>query len=55
MNHIEPYLTSLFTFLGVTDLRFINAGGTMWERFGVDRGTILQPALESIHSQFQAA
>ncbi len=55
MNHIEPYLTSLFTFLGVTDVRFINAGGTVRARFGVDPGAILQPAIASIHAQFHTA
>jgi FMN-dependent NADH-azoreductase len=59
MNFVEPYLQSLFGFLGVTDASFINAGGTARARFGVDRETILQPALESIHNrvhtQVQAA
>jgi FMN-dependent NADH-azoreductase len=55
MNHIEPYLRSMFAFLGVTDVNFINLGGTARARFGVDRGTILQPALTSIRAQFQAA
>ncbi|HUB79999.1 MAG TPA: NAD(P)H-dependent oxidoreductase [Bryobacteraceae bacterium] len=54
-NHIEPYLRSVFAFLGVKDVTFINAGGTARARSGVDRATILQPALESIHAQFQAA
>ena len=55
MNHIEPYLRSVFGFMGVKDVTFINAGGTARARFGVDRGTILQPALDSIRAQFQAA
>jgi FMN-dependent NADH-azoreductase len=55
MNHIEPYLRSVFGFLGVTDVTFINASGTGRARFGVDRATILQPALASIRAQFQAA
>jgi len=54
-NFIEPYLRSLFSFIGVTDTKFINASGTVRQRFGVDRGTILQPALASIHGQLQAA
>lgn len=48
MNFIEPYLKSLFSFIGVTDSSFISAGGTGRQRFGVDRETILQPALASI-------
>jgi FMN-dependent NADH-azoreductase len=55
MNFIEPYLRSLFAFVGVTDTSFINAGGTARLRFGVDRTTILQPALQSIQAQFQTA
>lgn len=54
-NHIEPYLRSVFGFLGVTDVTFINASGTARARAGVDRATILRPALDSIHAQFQAA
>jgi FMN-dependent NADH-azoreductase len=54
-NHIEPYLRSVFGFLGVKDVTFINASGTSRARSGVDRATILRPALESIHAQFQAA
>ena len=55
MNHIEPYLRSVFGFLGVTDVTFINASGTARSRFGVDRASILQPALASIREQFQMA
>jgi len=52
MNFVEPYLRSLFGFMGVTDVSFINAGGTGKLQYGVDRQTILQPALASIHAQF---
>jgi FMN-dependent NADH-azoreductase len=55
MNFIEPYLRSLFAFLGVTETSFINAGGASQVRFGVDRASILQPALASIEAHFQAA
>ena len=54
-NHIEPYLRSVFGFLGVSDVTFINAGGTSRARSGVDHASILRPAIESIHAQFQAA
>jgi FMN-dependent NADH-azoreductase len=54
MNFIEPYLKSLFSFIGVTDTNFISASGTARQRFGMDRDTILQPALASIHGQMQA-
>src|SRR5258706_13709173 len=52
MNFVEPYLRSLFGFIGVTDVTFINASGTGKVQYGVDRQTILQPALASIHAQF---
>jgi len=55
MNFVEPYLKSLFAFIGVTDTNFISASGTARQRFGVDRDTILQPALASIHEQLEAA
>ena len=55
MNFVEPYLRSVFGFIGVKDVTFINAGGTARARFGVDRATILQPAVESIRAQFHAA
>jgi len=55
MNFVEPYLRSLFGFVGVTDTVFINAGGTARLRSGVARETILQPALESIHARVMAA
>ena len=55
MNHIDPYLRSVFGFLGVTDVTFISAGGTGRARFGVDPATILQPAFASIREQFHTA
>jgi FMN-dependent NADH-azoreductase len=55
LNFIEPYLRSLFAFMGVTEISFVTASGTSRLRFGVDRETILQPALRSIQARFQAA
>jgi FMN-dependent NADH-azoreductase len=55
LNFVEPYLRSLFAFIGVKETTFISASGTARHRFGVDRGTILQPALTSIHGRLQAA
>jgi FMN-dependent NADH-azoreductase len=55
MNFVEPYLRSVFGFIGVTDTRFVNASGTARLLYGIDRETILQPALASIHAHFQAA
>jgi FMN-dependent NADH-azoreductase len=54
LNFVEPYLRSLFDFIGIRETIFISASGTARHRFGVDRGTILQPALTSIHG-LQAA
>jgi FMN-dependent NADH-azoreductase len=53
MNFVEPYLRSIFGFIGVTDTRFVSAGGTAKLQYGVDRQTILRPALEFIDAQFQ--
>ena len=56
LNFVEPYLRSAFGFLGVTDVVFINAGGASAIRTGkVDRGTFLQPHVESIRAAVQAA
>lgn len=53
MNFAEPCLRSVFGFIGVTDISFINAGGTDKLRYGVDRETILRPPLASIRAQLQ--
>ena len=55
LNFVEPYLRSLFGFIGVTDTRFVTAGGTARRRFGVEPGVILQPALDAVRAHFQAA
>ena len=56
MNFVEPYLRSVFGFLGVTDITFIHAGGASALAFGqIDRPTFLQPHLDSIRMQFQPA
>lgn len=55
-NFVEPYLRTVFGFLGVTDVRFISAGGAAALNYGkVDRQTFLKPHVESIRAQFQAA
>jgi FMN-dependent NADH-azoreductase len=55
MNFVEPYLRTVFAFLGVTDSHFITAGGTARLRGGIDRETLLRPALASIHSHLATA
>jgi FMN-dependent NADH-azoreductase len=55
-NHVEPYLRSVFGFLGVTDQRFLSAGGAAALMSGqADRSTFLKPHVEAIRSQFVAA
>ena len=55
-NFVEPYLRAVFGFVGVTDVKFINAGGAAALNYGkVDRQTFLQPHVDSIRAQFQAA
>ena len=55
LNFIEPYLRSFFAFLGVKETTFISASGTARHRMGVDRATILEPAIISIQGQLRAA
>jgi FMN-dependent NADH-azoreductase len=51
-NFIEPYLRTVFAFLGVTQTIFINAGGTAALRSGgTDRAAILQPFVDAVASQ----
>jgi len=55
-NFVEPYLRTVFGFLGVTETNFINAGGAAALNYGkIDRQTFLQPHVESIRAHFQAA
>ena len=50
LNFVEPYLRSLFGFLGLTDATFLTAGGTMALNHGQDRGAFLAPHLEAVHT-----
>lgn len=49
-NFVEPYLRSLFGFLGVTDATFLTAGGTMALNHGQDRDAFLAPHLQAVHA-----
>ena len=52
LNFIEPYLRSVFAFLGVTQTIFINAGGTASLRSpSADRAAFLQPYVEAVSTQ----
>lgn len=55
-NFVEPYLRTVAGFLGITETKFITAGGAAALNYGkIDRETFLQPHVESIRAQFQAA
>ena len=53
-NFVEPYLRSLFGFLGLSDLTFLTAGGTMALNHGQDRDAFLAPHLEIVQAHAQA-
>jgi FMN-dependent NADH-azoreductase len=49
-NFVEPYLRSVFGFLGVTDATFLTAGGTAALNQGLDRDAFLAPHLQVVQS-----
>jgi FMN-dependent NADH-azoreductase len=49
-NFVEPYLRSVFGFLGVTDATFLTAGGTAALNQGHDRGAFLAPHLQTVQT-----
>ena len=53
-NFVEPYLRSVFGFLGVTDATFLTAGGTQALNQGHDRGAFLAPHLQAVQAQAQS-
>jgi FMN-dependent NADH-azoreductase len=52
-NFVEPYLRSVFSFLGVTDATFLTAGGTAALNQGRDRDAFLAPHLQAVQMQAQ--
>jgi FMN-dependent NADH-azoreductase len=54
-NYVEPYLRSLFGFLGITDVTFINAYNAMTLNHGADRTAFLAPHIEVIRTNFAKA
>jgi FMN-dependent NADH-azoreductase len=54
-NFVEPYLRSLFSFLGVTDTYFQTAGGTAALNYGGDRAALLAPQVATIEKIFATA
>jgi FMN-dependent NADH-azoreductase len=50
-NFIDPYLRTILGFIGISDVKFVTAGGTAQLMSGtVDRGQFLQPHLEQVRS-----
>jgi FMN-dependent NADH-azoreductase len=49
-NHVEPYLRSVFGFIGVRDATFLTAGGTMALRQGKDRNEFLAPHVQAVQT-----
>src|ERR1700743_1997683 len=54
-NFVEPYLRSVFGFLGVTDATFLTAGGTAVLNQGRDRNAFLAPHLQSVQTHAQTS
>ena len=50
-NFAEPYLRSVFGFLGVKDATFLTAGGTKVLSQGQDRNAVLAPQLQAVKMQ----
>ena len=53
-NFVEPYLRSVFGFLGVTDSTFLTTGGTAALNYGKDRDAFLAPHLQAVQTHAQA-
>ena len=53
LNFVEPYLRSVFGFLGVTDTTFLTAGGTAALNQGQDRNAFLAPHLAAVQTRAQ--
>jgi FMN-dependent NADH-azoreductase len=53
-NFVEPYLRSVFGFLGVTDATFLTAGGTAALNQGHDRNAFLAPHLQAVQAHARA-
>ena len=50
-NFVEPYLKTVFAFLGITDVEFVTAGGAAQLMSGkLDRQTFLKPSIDRIRT-----
>jgi FMN-dependent NADH-azoreductase len=54
-NQVEPYLRTVFGFLGITDITFYNAYNASTLNHGADRDAFLAPQIEAIRTQFANA
>jgi FMN-dependent NADH-azoreductase len=55
-NFVEPYLRTVFGFVGVTNTNFLTAGSVAQIAFGaIDRPSFLKPHVETIRASFQTA
>lgn len=52
-NFVEPFLRSVFGFLGVTDVTFLTTGGTAALNYGQDRDVFLAPHLQVVRTHAQ--
>ena len=52
-NFVEPYLRSVFGFLGVTEVTFLTAGGTAALNYGQKREDFLAPHLQAVQAHAQ--
>jgi FMN-dependent NADH-azoreductase len=52
-NFVEPYLRSVFGFLGVSAATFLTTGGTAALNYGQDRDAFLAPHLQAVQSHAQ--
>lgn len=51
LNFIDPYLQTILGFIGVTDVKFVTAGGVAQVMKGaVDRADFLKPTLETVRT-----
>src|ERR1700689_276047 len=53
-DFLEPYLRSVFGFLGVTDAAFLTAGGTAALNQGHDRHAFLAPHVQAVQTRAQS-
>jgi FMN-dependent NADH-azoreductase len=51
MNHLDPYLKTILGFIGVTNVKFVTAGGVAQVMAGaVDREIFLKPTLDLVRT-----